>query len=55
VRRYETVWERHQKREATELRRKEQNTLDEMSMEMVRRRKANQLRQDGTRRMAAAQ
>ena len=55
VRRYETVWERHQEREASELRRKEQNTLDEMAIEMVRRRKESQLRQDRSRRMAAAQ
>jgi flagellar export protein FliJ len=55
VRRYETVWERHQEREAAELRRKEQSTLDEMATEMVRRRKVDQLRQDRTRRMAAAQ
>lgn len=55
VRRYEIVWERHQERETAEFLRKEQNTLDEMSMEMMRRRKAEQLRQDRARRMATAQ
>ena len=55
VRRYEAVWERHQEREAAELRRKEQSTLDEMATEMVQRRKGEQLRQDRTRRMVAAQ
>ncbi|NQV81035.1 MAG: flagellar FliJ family protein [Alphaproteobacteria bacterium] len=54
VRRYEIVLERQLEREAAEQVRRDQNTLDETSMEMYRREAARRLRQDRTRRVAVA-
>ncbi|MEQ8248005.1 MAG: flagellar export protein FliJ [Alphaproteobacteria bacterium] len=52
VRRYEIVLERQQEREAAEQLRRDQNTLDETSMELYRRHTKQQLRDDRTRRMS---
>ena len=52
VRRYEIVLERQQEREATEQLRRDQNTLDETSMELYRRHTARQLRDDRARRVS---